>query len=196
MTKEPPDRSVYFRRRLVVLLGLVAIIVAVVLVVLKPGAGSATRDAAQVEVPGDLAHSSETDATPNCSSTQLDVTPIVSQDTYKEGDVPLLSLSVENTGSEDCVADLGTAHMQFVLTSGSDEVWRSADCQKKAEVRPVILEPGKPLETEEIEWDRTRSDPETCDEVRDEVSLGGSTYHLSVTVAGVSSNGTASFLLY
>lgn len=196
MTNEKPDRSVYIRRRLIVLGVLVVAVVAVALVIWRPGSGSATQDVAEIEVPDDLAEEADPDEMLNCSASNLVVTPQVSQGTYESGDVPQFSLTVENIGDEECVADLGTAHMHFVLTSGSDEVWRSADCQTNADVRPVILAAGEALETETVEWDRTRSNPETCDDVRDPVNLGGSTYHLSATVAGVASKETASFLLY
>ena len=60
----------------------------------------------------------------------------------------------------------------------------------------MILEPGTPLSTDPIEWDRTRSSPETCEIARDPVVADGATYHLHVAAGGVQGSGTAPFLLY
>ena len=199
----PKDRKVYIRRRLLVLAGLLAIIAVVVLIFVKPGSMGGVRDAQQVEVPSDLPTSaSNADAEadsgkpPSCSAGQLAVAAITDKGDYAEGEAPKLSLSVENTGDEACSADLGSAGMEFTVTSGEDQVWRSVDCQENPESLAVILEPGKPLESEPITWDRTRSSPETCDITRDPVVGGGASYHLGVKAAGVEGRETAQFLLY
>ena len=201
----PKDRKVYIRRRLFVLLGLIAVIAVIVLVIVKPGSGDGPKDVAQVEVPegidttpsegaGDAAD--ETDGPAACRAGQLKITPVTDRGDYPAGELPALSLSAENTGEEACTADLGTAGMEFAISSGDDEVWRSTDCQTGAESLAVILEPGKPLETEPITWDRTRSSTETCDITRDPVGAGGASYHLRVSAAGAQGTGTAQFLLY
>ena len=202
----PKGRSVYMRRRLLVLLGLVAVIAVVVLIIVRPGSNSAPKDASQVEVPKDLAgadapdsgdtQQSDGDEPAACAAGQLTVTPATDKGDYAAGELPQLSLSVENTGDKPCSADLGSADQQFVIASGDDEVWRSADCQKDPKHLAVILEPGKPLQTEAIPWDRTRSSAETCDITRDPVASEGASYHLRVTAAGVQGTGTAQFLLY
>lgn len=196
----PKDRKVYIRRRLLVLAGLLAIIVFVVLLIVKPGSGG-PRDAQDVEVPKDLA--SETTAAPTedgetaaCAAGQLKVTPITDKTDYAAGELPQLALQVENTGTDPCSADLGTADMEFAVSSGDDEVWRSQDCQTNPESLPVILDPGKAVTTEAMQWDRTRSSAETCDITRDPVSADGASYHLRVTAAGVQGTGTAQFLLF
>lgn len=199
----PKGRKVYMRRRLLVLAGLIAVVAVVVLVFVKPGSSGGVKDAREVEVPSDLASSTsdpsedpDDDGPPACATGQLRVTPLTDKSDYAEGELPLLSLRVENTGEEACAADLGTAGMEFAVSSGDDQVWRSADCQENAESLAVILEPGKPLETDGISWDRTRSSPETCDITRDPVGAGGASYHLRVSAAGVQGTGTAQFLLY
>ncbi|MBL3686060.1 hypothetical protein D3248_03700 [Leucobacter zeae] len=198
------DRKVYVRRRLVVLLVLIAVVGAVALIILKPGGQSAPKDAGQVEVPSDLAttdgdedEAEAADGKPKaCGAGQLEVVPLTDQDDYAEGELPKVSLSVENTGEQPCSADLGTASLIFEISSGSDQVWSSQHCQEDADHRAVLLDPGKPVETEGLEWDRTRSSPETCDISRDPVSAGGASYHLRAKAAGVQGSGTAQFLLF
>ncbi|MBS3181821.1 hypothetical protein [Leucobacter manosquensis] len=202
----PKDRKVYVRRRLIVLLVLLAVVAVVVLIIVRPGSSGGVASAGEVEVPKDLVESPAPDSddadgagdddVAACSAGQFSVTPATDKGDYAAGELPQLSLSVENTGEEPCSADLGSANLQFVIVSGDDEVWRSVDCQENAEHLAVILEPGKPLDTEAIPWDRTRSSPETCDISRDPVAAGGASYHLRATAAGTQGTGTAQFLLY
>ena len=198
----PESKAVYMRRRLLVLAGIVALIVFVVLVVVKPGSSGGAAKAPDVKVPDEIVAAEKTqDKTqtgdvPACPAGELAVTPITDRESYAAGEQPMLSLRVENVGAAACQAQLGTGLMSFKITSGSDEVWRSTDCQVSPDQRAVILEPGKPLETEPIAWDRTRSSPESCDISRDPVVAEGSTYHLQVSAAGVTSTDTARFLLY
>ena len=200
----PRDRKVYIRRRILVLAGLLAVIAVVVLVLVKPGSSGGAQDARQVEVPNDLATpdpagaDEETDdgEPAACGAGDLEVTPVADQTDYAAGELPMLALTVENTGSEACSADLGTAGMRFEVSSGNDQVWRSADCQEDPEHLAVILDPGKPLQSEPVQWDRTRSSPETCDISREPVAAGGASYHLRVEAGGVDGSSTAQFLLY
>lgn len=197
----PKDRKVYIRRRILVLAGLLAVIAVIVLIIVKPGSGSAPDQASNVKVPSDVesttpAEDESTSKDPKaCNSSALRVTAITDKTGYAEGELPALSLSVENTGSKACTADLGTEGMQFVVSSGEDQVWRSVDCQTDPESKVVILDPGKPLQSEAISWDRTRSSKDTCDASREPVIAGGATYHLQVTAAGVTGAETAPFLL-
>lgn len=178
------------------------IIVFVVLVILKPGSSGGAASAPEVQIPGEIvaAEKSKVEQVageiPVCPAGELRVTPLTDRDSYAAGELPQLRLSIENVGAAACSAQLGTAGMSFTITSGSDEVWRSSDCQINPDARAVILEPGQPLETEALTWDRTRSGLETCDIARDPVTADGATYHLQVAAAGVQGTGTAPFLLY
>lgn len=201
----PKSKSVYVRRRIMVLLCLLAVAVAVVLIVLKPGStGSAATNSA-VNVPDGVTatgqpdetdDSKSADAIAECPSDALEVTPITDAESYAAGEEPKLSLSVTNTGKKECTADLGTAGMILAITSGTDRVWLSTDCQRSPDHREVILKPGKKLTTEAVTWDRTRSSTKTCDATREPVGAGGASYHLTATAAGVESVDSAQFLLY
>lgn len=198
----PKPAKVYLRRRLVVLAVLLAVITVVVLVIVKPGSGAGAPDANKVSLPTDLAAQSA--PSPNlkegdvaaCQPGQLQVTPGTDQTDYAEGEQPQLFLSVVNAGTDPCSADLGTANMEFTVSSGDDQVWRSVDCQVEPEALAVILDPDQAVQTEPIAWDRTRSSAESCDITREAVAAGGASYHLRATVAGVQGSGTAQFLLY
>lgn len=196
------EKSVYVRRRILVLLGLLAIVAAVVLIILKPGSTGGAASSRGVEVPDDLVAAEQADAKqesaeiPACGAGQLEVAPITDRESYAVGELPQLSLSIENTGTAPCTADVGTAGMLFTITSGSDEVWRSIDCQTDSAHLAVVLEPGTPLTTEPLAWDRTRSSAESCETSRETVGSGGASYHLRVAAAGIEGTGTKQFLLY
>lgn len=195
----PKDRKVYIRRRLMVLAGIVAVIAVIVLIFVRPGASGGAGGASEVSVPEDIV--GEETATPDgeipeCAEGAVTVTPTTDQTSYAEGEQPALSMSIENTGEEVCSADLGTAMQEFEITSGDDAVWRSKDCQEDPEHLNVELQPGEPLETETVAWDRTRSSAETCDITRDPVPADGSSYHLKVKVGDFQGKDTAQFLLY
>lgn len=198
----PKSPKVYLRRRLVVLAVLLAVIAVIVLAILKPGSGAGAPEANEVKLPTDLAAQTAQSPVPKegdvpaCQSGQLKVTPGTDKTDYAEGELPQLFLSVVNAGTEPCSADLGTAGMEFTVSSGDDQVWRSVDCQADPEALAVILDPDQAVQTEPIAWDRTRSSAETCDITRDPVAAGGASYHLRATVAGVQGSGTAQFLLY
>lgn len=199
----PKSRGVYMRRRILVLVGLLAVIAVVWLVFAKPGSGTEVPKADQVNVPDDLQQSPGPDAKSSdagevaaCAAADLKVTAKTDSGDYAAGQNPEFSLTVENTGAEPCSADLGTAGMQFEVTSGDDQVWRSVDCQKDPKQLAVILDPGKELTSESVVWNRTRSSVESCEITRDPVAAGGASYHLWATVGGVRSAESQQFLLY
>lgn len=203
-TGDPLPKSVYLRRRLLVLAGILGFGVAVALIIWRPSFGDARIQTNEVHVPDDLvtveaqdeADKPAEDEIVTCSSGRIEVTPVIDAASYGPDQEPLLSLRVENVSDTDCIAELGTANMVFEITSGNDQIWRSTDCQIDADYRAVVLQPGEPEETDGIPWNRERSSPETCDLPRPTVSAGGASYHLRVSVAGVTSRETAQFQLY
>lgn len=77
---------------------------------------------------------------------------------YAAGTSPLLTLSVTNTGSEACDINVGTNRMEFLVTSGSDRIFSSVDCQEPGEDLWKSFEPGA-TESAVLPWDRVRSAP-------------------------------------
>ncbi|WP_430647814.1 hypothetical protein [Agromyces sp. GXS1127] len=216
--------SVYRRRRLMVLLGLVAVVVAVVLVFVRPGASqgddvatttpptvpstsapdatdvpTATDDAGPPATDeADAAEAAEpaTDGDP-CRAEQITVEAVTDQAVYAAGEQPKLSVTITNTGSNVCVLNVGTAAQVFTITSGADTYWSSTHCQVDPVDAEVSIEPGTPVSSSEpITWDRTRSSADTCGGERATVPAAGASYHLSVTVDGFESATSKQFLVY
>jgi len=179
---------------------LIAVPLALLLIIVRPGASGGVAETKPVTLPEDL--SATQDATdeaaadlPGCKKSDIDVTAVASKPAYGPGENPELWMTISNTGSKPCIIDLGTKEMVFEVKSGDELYWLSSHCQVDADSREVILEPDNPLSTEPIIWDRTRSSPETCEGERPIVPAGGAAYRLSVTANSVQSSNAFQFLL-
>lgn len=212
----PQPPSVYWRRRAVVGLGLIAVIVVVILIVVRPGTAEPTGSGEpaptasdSAEVDGSEADDEQSDldaaaedaaaegggAPQACTSEQVQVTPITDAESYGPESQPQLSLSLTNLGSRPCVIEAGSDVQEFLITSGPDRIWSSRDCQVDPVAATVVLEPGEERSTPAIPWNRTRSEPGVCDVQRTPVPGGGATYRLSVSVGEFAGDGDRPFLL-
>jgi hypothetical protein len=194
----PQPPSVYWRRRALVLLGLVVAIVVVVLIVVRPGASGDEPGAAATSTPA--ADPASTEATAEdgarCAATAIELVPVVDKQVFAPTELPQISMSVTNTGSSDCVINLGSGQQKLVVTSGEEQWWSSADCQVDPTDQDVTLTAGQTLSTPAIAWDRTRSTIDTCDaDYRQAVPAGGATYRLTVSVGDITSADTAPMIL-
>lgn len=129
-----------------------------------------------------------------CASPAVRVTANLDAERYAAGARPQLSLTLENTGAEPCLIDVGTAKQVYTISSGSDRIWASTDCQRNAQSQLVELGAGQRLESPQIEWVRERSAKDTCDRERPAAVAGGATYTLTAAVDGISSE-PRSFIL-
>lgn len=154
--------AVYWRRRVVLLLAVAAVAGVVWMLV---GGGRADEAAATGQPPAPApvaAATSEPTEQPTeqptaCEDAALDVAVATDATGYGPDDVPRLTLTVTNAGEQPCTVDLGSADaVELVVTSGSDRIWSSDDCQQAAEPRVVPLEPGA-AEEQVVSWQRLRS---------------------------------------
>ncbi|MGH1550785.1 hypothetical protein ACRAWB_17010 [Leifsonia poae] len=201
----PQPSSVYWRRRLIVLLGVIAVVVVVVLIVVRPGSAggepakkqpvpAATNSPAAVST--SIPTSSASAEGQPCKPADVRVEAVTDKEQYAAGELPQLSVALTNTGSAACTIDAGTAQQVFTITSGSEVYWKSTDCQSDKVDAEVLLQPGKTISSQApITWDRTRSDPSTCQATREQVPAAGASYHLETSVSGVKSSETKQFIL-
>lgn len=195
----PQPPSVYWRRRLLVLIGLIAVVVVIVLIVLRPGSGSPTGDT--TPTPSDTPAPSST-PTPTftsaaggdaCNPAQIAIVAITDATSYNAGVQPKLSMSITNIGAAPCTFDVGTSAQEYIITSGTDRIWSSKDCQTGASANPVILAPDLEQTTTPFPWDRTRSSTTSCDSSRPDAVAGpdGPTYRLQVKLGDIESEDRA-----
>ncbi|MFT4212719.1 MAG: hypothetical protein QM626_12710 [Microbacterium sp.] len=138
------------------------------------------------------------EALATCTAGDVTVTAVTDQTSYASGQNPQFSISLTNTSDEDCQMNVGTTTQSFVVSSGSDTYWRSTDCQTDPSDQIVTITAGQTVSSATpITWDRTRSSVDTCDDAnRTKATAGGASYHLAVSIGGISAATTAQFLLY
>ncbi|QCQ18210.1 hypothetical protein EHF32_11075 [Microbacterium sp. RG1] len=208
----------YRRRRLVALIGLLAVIGLVWLFIAQPwnsvaaptpaastpvatpdpstpaATDAPATDASGTDTPADEA----TDAgIPTCTKDDVRVEALTNQSTYAADENPQLSIRLTNTSATDCTINVGTTSQTFTVTSGEDTWWRSTDCQSEPSDMVVTLTAGQTVTSATpITWDRTRSAVDTCQNAnRPKAPGGGASYHLAVSIGGIPSAQSAQFLL-
>ena len=185
----PLPASVYWRRRLVVFGGLIAVIAVIVLIVVRPGFGQGGADVAAVD------ETAVVEVAP-CLPSAIELVARTDKVTYEPGEIPQLWLEFTNTSALECTLQVGTDVQRFVISSGDDQIWASDDCQRVETPFEITLQPGEMQGTEAIGWDRTRSTPETCDSPsRPIMPGGGASYHLTAYLGEIVSAETRQFLL-
>lgn len=198
----PRTSKKVLQRRLLVLFGGVLFGAGLLLIWLSTLGGRGPLDGEEVRLPDtafdpNSARNAEANEQAECGAGQLQVVAYTDKDSYAAGELPQLSLSIENIGDKPCVKNLGTSQMVFEVQSGAETVWLSTDCQQQADDRLVQLQPGQKLTTATLQWDRTRSAPDTCElQEREQVAGAGAAYHLLVAVSGVPAQESKQFLLH
>jgi len=210
--------AVYRRRRLAVLLILVLVLAAigggVWLAIAQPWSDAAPAGPSSGQTPtpnaGEPSPSTSASADPSstpdpsespaivaCTAADVTVTAVTDADAYAAGELPKLSIALENTSAQDCTMNVGSSTQKFTITSGSDVWWNSTDCQSEPSDMIVTLEAGASVTSSTpVVWDRTRSSKETCDEKnRPRAPGGGASYHVMVSIGGFESAQPKQFLL-
>ncbi|EAR25779.1 hypothetical protein A20C1_07863 [marine actinobacterium PHSC20C1] len=194
----PQSSNVYWRRRLIVGLGLLAVLAIILLIVFGPKASTDPNTSSPSETSATESNTpAATDSTGStiCDPAKLTLEAITDASSYAAGENPQLSFSLKSTMTEPCVIEAGSDIQEFVITSGSDEIWNSKHCQTGGEAGTVVLQPGVPVQSSSIEWDRTRSATDTCESDRPIVTADGASYHLAVSVGDIAAESTKQFLL-
>lgn len=124
---------------------------------------------------------------PACTAAEVLVTAVTDAERYAPEVQPQFALRLEHRGQQACTLDIGTATQLYTVTSGSDVIWLSSDCQQEATNEVVELAPGQQLTAPAITWVRERSAPETCAGERPAAGTGDATYYLTVGIGGFSS---------
>lgn len=98
------------------------------------------------------AHTATTYGNPvDCTAADLDVT-FTSPDAVSAGAGLTLNLTVNNTGSEACLIDVGTQSLGAVITSGNQTIWTSTACPASPTSRRLLVAAGTAASAT-ITWD-------------------------------------------
>lgn len=120
-------------------------------------------------------------ASPTCDQKLVTVKAATNKTSYAADEKPVLSLTVTNGGKLPCKVNIGTSQMDFLVTSGSDRVFSSADCQASSTDLVKTIAPGK-SETANFPWPRNRS-VQGCEKVPDG-AVAGSGYYVFIAKLG------------
>ena len=190
---------VYRRRRLAVLGGLLLVIGLIVLIFVRPGAAESKPPAATATIPVTESTATAAPKAPSvaaCNPADVRVIAMTDAESYAADQLPQLSFSIENTGGSPCTFNVGTSQQLLKITSGSEIYWVSTDCQAESSDTQLTLQPNTVVNSEPIAWDRTRSNPGTCDQQdRPQVPAAGASYFLDAQIGPVTSENSAQFLL-
>lgn len=113
-------------------------------------------------------------ATPTCNQNLVTISAATDKPVYGPGENPLLTLKVTNGGTVPCEVNIGTSQMEFLVTSGSDRIFSSKDCQASSEDLVKVIAPGA-SETANFPWSRNRS-ADGCKAVAAAPGGGGAYY--------------------
>ena len=193
----PQSSKVYWRRRLFVGLGALAVIVIIVLIVSRPGSGATGKNPVNTPTTSvtPSAAAAAGKASDACAPANITLEAVTDQTSYAAGVNPKIAMKITNTGAGSCTINLGSTQQELIITSGTETIWDSKDCQTAAVDTPTVMTAGQSLTTPSIPWDRTRSSTTTCQTSRPGVTAGGASYHLGVKLGSITSKATAQFLL-
>lgn len=191
----PQPPAVYWRRRILVALGLLAVVVVIVLIIVRPGSGAPTEGGSGTTPTPTASVSTDPDDVGACDPAKVTVEAVTDAVAYDAGVNPQLQLVLKSTATSPCTIDAGSDVQVFTITSGEEVIWKSTDCQVDPQEQVQLLNPGVPVSSASLPWDRTRSSPDTCGQPRDQVTAGGASYHLSVSVGDIESATTKQFIL-
>ena len=156
----------------------------------SPSPSVSESGSASASASADATASASPSATPvaqDCQPQDLSVSGATDQTSYAAEQDPVLELRIENVGEDPCRANVGTSQQVFTVTSGSDRIFSTEDCQVEGEDVQMTLEPGV-QESARFTWDRTRSAPE-CAEVSS--TPGAGTYRLVVSLGEITAQPVA-----
>ncbi len=201
----PRSSRVYWVRRLVVVLAVLALVALGVVVgrALTNGdahagadANSESEDATADDASDGAAEPGATDqdaagqedgvdgsGPTACDAATITLTLTADQQSYSAGQKPVFTVTITNTSSASCTIDAGEANREILITSGNDRIWSSTDCPSEPTERNLLLPAGGRDESA-VTWQQVRSAPECPGDLS---APRPGTYQATATVAGVSS---------
>ncbi|MGP4030866.1 hypothetical protein [Pseudarthrobacter sp. 1C304] len=116
-----------------------------------------------------------------CERNLVTVTAATDKPAYAAGENPLLTLKVTNGNRVPCEINMGTSQMEFLVTSGSDRIFSSTDCQADATDLVKTIAPGQ-SETANFPWQRNRT-VQGCTPIDAKPGAGGAYYVFTARLA-------------
>ncbi len=157
----------------------------------QPSGAAAPDSQPTASASGSPAASGDPSASPTatsgdgCEQNLVAVTAATDKQVYAAGEKPLLSLTVTNNNKVPCEVNIGTSQMEYMITSGSDRIFSSKDCQAESADLMKTIAPGK-SETANFPWQRNRT-VQGCEPVEAKPGAGGAYYVFTARLASKTS---------
>jgi len=188
--EQPPE--VYWRRRIVILTGIVLLGVVIWFLATSPRGGPAPSDDNTVdatvspEVTTSISPGTTVDVARPCDANDVTITLTPNPGTFPAGSLPVFDVAISMNGLSPCKLTASPETSELLITSGSDRIYSSTDCPNDATIntREFILQPDSPDEMFQVTWNRQRSAP-GCTTVTAEPQPG--TYHAVLTIQDIPS---------
>lgn len=155
----------------------------------QPASSGVTAPSGQQTGP---ANGPETTASPSaaptgngCEQNLVTVTAATDKPAYAAGENPLLTLKVTNGNKVPCEVNIGTSQMEFLVSSGSDRIFSSTDCQTDPTDLVKTIAPGQ-SETANFPWQRNRT-VQGCAPIEAKPGAGGAYYVFTARLASKTS---------
>lgn len=163
----PEPASVYWRRRIVVILG-VLVVLGLLWWLISPGGSSAPTAASASPSPLPTLTptvSSSPGGSPSgspsasvsgaeCLDSDIAVTVTTAQQSYSLGEPIEFVMKISNTGTTACMRDVGPAANTFTVTSGGFDVWSSDACTATGDSQEEEIPVGEAFAVKGT-WDGT-----------------------------------------
>lgn len=78
-----------------------------------------------------------------CKDSAITVTASTDAASYAVGSTPRLRMRIQNTSDTACKRDVGAAMNELLITSGTARVWSSDDCNTAGTQQVATLQPGQ-----------------------------------------------------
>lgn len=106
-----------------------------------------------------------------CPPEFLQLTGSTDQESYGDGEIPTLTMTITHEGDVLCNASVGSDQQNFVVEDANGEfVFATRACQVEPQEQVVEMEPGQ-SETATFAWERVGTD-EACEIVVEDLSSG------------------------
>ena len=137
-----------------------------------------------------------------CAPADLSIVGLVtnaagsSQSAFSAGINPYFGYQITNNAAADCTFDVGALNTFYKVTSGTETIWTSEQCDRTTLTSmPIVLKAGQAASSPLSDWFRVYSSVKGCGPEQNPVKGDGASYHLDVSVGGVSAKDTVQFLL-
>ena len=157
----PEDPSVYWRRRLLVGLGVLVVLIILFLLLRSCSSDPApTAAPSQSAVPAPEPTSTSTDSVDGmCADSDIEVTATPESGTSFPTGTPItFSMTIKNTSSTACKRNVGTKPNTVLVESNGTQVWSSDDCAPAGQDDIKTIEPGEVFQLTAV-WDQKETQP-------------------------------------